>query len=187
MLFVSRRSIYKHMSGVDPWDISRNAHANFAGQGPVVAHPPCRCWSKLRHFVKLDANSQGREKELGLWAIGVVMRNGGVLEQPAGSKLWEAASLPVLGDMSDPFCYTIQIEQSWFGFPTPKKTWLLICGVPKRQLPEIPFRFMAKSRINFDNMNSFQRSQTPRALADWLCKVARMSWWQHNNTPGQSR
>ena len=121
-----------------------------------------------------------KEMELGVWAAGVVMREGGVLEHPAGSKLWPAANLPLLGDHADPFCFTIQIEQSWFGFPTPKRTWLLVCGVPKQSMPPIPFRFMAESRRKFDMLSSRQRSATVRELAEWLVEIARLTWW---NTP----
>ena len=122
-LFVSRRTIYRHLPGVDVWDRTRDA-CQFAGGMPIIAHPPCRCWSKLSHQVTLTPPQVEKEKALGVWAVEQVMKWGGVLEQPAGSRLWEACQLPGPRDASDPFCFTLYVEQSWFGFPTPKSsTW----------------------------------------------------------------
>lgn len=185
-LFVSRRSIYKHLPAVECFDRSRGV-ANFAGLTPVVAHPPCRCWSK---FLAGQATPPDRraEMELGKWAVATVMRCGGVLEQPAGSKLWEACQLPGLSDTSDPFCYTVYIEQSWFGFPTPKPTWILVCGVPRANLPAVDFKLMPKSLVNFNRLNSFERSRTMKPFAEWLCQVARSTWWnlpERANQPGR--
>lgn len=185
-LLVSRRSIYKHLDGVDCFDSSRNA-ANFAGLTPVVAHPPCRCWSK---YLASQARPKDRaaEMNLGLWAVEKVMACGGVLEQPAGSKLWEACQLPRPGDNTDPFCYTVYLEQSWFGFPTPKTTWILVCGVPRANLPAVPFKLMPKSLVDFQKLNAFQRSRTMMPFAEWLCQTARATWWRpdHANWPGRS-
>lgn len=178
-LFVSRRSIYKHMDGVDAYDKTRDARANFIDQRPVVAHPPCRPWCRLRHMAVDHENSLERERALGEWAVGIVQKNGGVLEQPAGSLLWEACQLPSVEDHSDPFCYTLYIEQAWFGYPTPKPTWLLVCGVPRANVPGIPFQFMQKARVSFCSLNTSQRSHTVKPFAEWLCQVARSTWWQH--------
>jgi hypothetical protein len=128
--------------------------------------------------------------QLGLWAVETVMRCGGVLEQPAGSKLWEAAKLPALGDHRDPFLYTVYLEQSWFGFPTPKPTWILICGVPRAWLPALPFVLMPKSLVPFNQLNQAERSRTMEPLANWLCQVSRATWWSLPNCanlPNQSR
>lgn len=175
-LFVSRRSIYQHLPGVDCFDRVRDAR-QFAGGKPVVAHPPCRCWSKLRHQVRLDANATAAEMELGKWAVSIVMECGGVLEQPAGSLLWDACQLPRLGDHSDPFCFSVYVEQSWFGFPTPKPTWLLVCGVPKHLVKVPSYQLMPKSLVNFSNLSAFERSRTMRPFAEWLCQLARATWW----------
>lgn len=174
-LFVSGRSIYKHLPGVDAFDRNRGAR-QFAGGTPVIAHPPCRCWSK---FLAGQANPPDREaeKNLGRWAVATVQRCGGVLEQPAGSKLWADAKLPAVGDFSDPFCFTIYVEQSWFGFPTPKPTWLLVCGVPSRSIQTPDFRMMDRSRVSFKDLNHFARSATTRNFATWLLGIARESWW----------
>lgn len=177
-LFVSRRSIYRHLPGVEVFDRTRNA-ANFAGSKPVVAHPPCRLWCKLRHQAGANtpAAAKEAEKDLGKWAVEQVMKWGGVLEQPAGSLLWEACQLPRCGDYSDPFCFTIYVEQAWFGFPTPKATWLLVCGVPK-SLVEVPsYQLRDRSLTSFNDLNTFERSRTMEPFARYLCQLARATWW----------
>ena len=174
-LFVSGRSIYRHMPNVLAWGRKENAR-QFAGLEPVIAHPPCRTWSKyLRHQAK-PANATA-EQELGIWAVSLVQKNGGVLEQPAESYLWEKCQLPRLNDREDPFCYTIQIEQRWFGYATQKKTWLLVCGVPPQSLPPTPFAFDAKSPGQ-PTLSSAGRSRTVEPFATWLCQIARAVWWR---------
>lgn len=182
-LFVSPRSVYTKLPAVECYTV-RNPVANFAGGKPVVAHPPCRCWSKLRHQVTLDADSTGRERQLGIDAVSTVMREGGVLEQPAGSLLWDACQLSRPGRVDDPFCYTIYVEQSWFGFPTPKPTWLLICGVPRSQVQMPDFNLRCQNPRSFNELNSFERSRTMGSFAEWLCQIARSTWWQ---LPGGAR
>ena len=175
VLFCSGRSIYAHLPGVDVWTRQRDA-AKFAGATPVICHPPCRTWSlNLRHQAKpIDLEA---EQNLGRFAVQVTMTNGGILEQPAGSKLWEDAKLPAVGEMSDPFCYTLAVEQAWWGFPTRKKTWLLVCGVPIHQVPKMPFQFDPKPKSLVWG-NAAQRSRTLKPFAEWLCQVARAVWWR---------
>jgi len=55
-LFVRADSSYKSMRGVDAWDEVRDA-SRYLGPWPVVAHPPCRGWGRLRH---LASRSRGR-------------------------------------------------------------------------------------------------------------------------------
>lgn len=174
-LFVAGRSIYRHMEGVRCYGARENA-LTFNLPIPLVAHPPCRTWSKnLRHQAKpLDLLA---EQNLGRWAVEVVMKNGGVLEQPAESYLWPACQLPGTNDHSDPFCYTLQVEQSWWGHFSRKKTWLLICGVPRHSLPKIPFRFAGHANSTGWGCKE-QRSATPAPFAEWLCQVARSVWWR---------
>lgn len=87
-LFVRADSIYKTMPGVDAWDIERDAR-KWPGGCPVVAHPPCRAWGRLRQFAKPRPD----EKDLAPWAVEKVRRWGGVLEHPANSSLWIACGL----------------------------------------------------------------------------------------------
>src|SRR3972149_3930233 len=97
VLFARRDSDYKLMD-CDVWDIDRDAR-NYTGNAPVIAHPPCRAWGRLRHFAKPRPD----EKDLALFAVATVRRCGGVLEHPASSTLWQAADLPLPGYPADRF------------------------------------------------------------------------------------
>lgn len=175
-LFVSGRSIYRHMPNVRAYGLREDA-MTFNGNVPVVAHPPCRTWSRtLRHQAK--PNSLVYEQSLGLWAAQVVMANGGVLEQPAHSLLWAAAKLPMPSRPADAFCYTIVVEQRWWGYRSRKATWLLICGVPRHYLPPMPFSLVAEESDCL-GLSQCGRSRTMPAFAAWLCQIARCSWWVH--------
>ena len=176
-LCVAGRSIYQHMAGVMAYDRRRDARS-FPGGCPVVAHPPCRTWSKfLRHQAR-PADYEG-ERELARWCVRMVIENGGVLEQPADSLLWTDQNLPVPNaPAEDPFLYSVYVEQSWFGYATRKPTWVLVAGVPRHQLPALPFNFHAQS-LALGKGSAFARSRTMQGFADWLCQTARASWWQH--------
>ena len=182
-LCVSGRSIYHHLPGVDAFDSRRDART-FKGRCPVVAHPPCRTWSKyLRQFAKpLDLKA---EQDLARWCVATVIENGGVLEQPAGSHLWADQNLPMPNRAPrNPFLYSIYVEQGWFGNPSDKPTWLLISGVPRRHLPPMPYNLAERGSMT--GLSQAARSRTMSAFAEWLCQVARLSWWQHGRkTEGQ--
>jgi hypothetical protein len=175
-LCVSGRSIYKHLDGVEAYDAARDART-FTGGIPVVAHPPCRCWSKfLSHQAK--PTDPKAEMELGLWCVQQVIENGGVLEHPAHSRLFEAANLPVPNSPdATPFFYTLYVEQSWFGYHTRKKTWVLVCGVPKRQLVPVPFSLAQGHACQKPGLSSAGRSRSVAPFAEWLCQIARLTWW----------
>ena len=92
VLFARADSNYKVLPGVDVYDVERDART-YDGPHPVVAHPPCRAWGRLRTF----ANPRPDERNLGRLAIALVCEFGGVLEHPAGSTLWSAQRLPKPG------------------------------------------------------------------------------------------
>lgn len=69
VLFARSDSIYKSLSDCDVWDIERDAR-HWPGGCPVVAHPPCRGWGRLR---KLAKPTEG-ERELAIWAVEQVRR-----------------------------------------------------------------------------------------------------------------
>lgn len=64
VLFARQDSNYKSMPVCDVYDIDRDART-FPGGLPVVAHPPCRTWGRLRQFAK----GRPDEKTLGPWAV----------------------------------------------------------------------------------------------------------------------
>lgn len=173
-LCVSGRSIYRHRPGVLAYGEREDART-FPGGIPVVAHPPCRTWSKyLRHQARpADLAS---EQELGVWCVNQVIRHGGCLEQPAGSLLWQRCGLPMPGDWLDPFLYTLVVEQNWWGFGTRKLTWVLVSGVPRHLVPSIPFRFdRARGSARAVNYKEGM-SRTMAGFADWLLLVSRLTW-----------
>lgn len=170
-LFVSGRSIYKHLPGVTAFDAKRDAKT-FDASTPAVAHPPCRCWSKyLSHQAKpLDRKA---EMDLGRWAVRAIQRAGGVLEQPHGSALFAEMGLPMpLRSPDGHGGFTIYVEQAWFGYASKKATWLYIVGVSRDALPPVPFR-LEEGRAKASGLSQAARSRTMPAFARWLCQVAR--------------
>lgn len=151
------------------FDISRDARTYF-GQLPVIAHPPCRSWGRLRHLAKPRPD----EKALALHALEQVRRCGGVLEHPMGSSLWEHSQLPRPGCTPDAFGgYTILIDQGWFGHPAPKPTYLYIVGILRHLLPVLPVQLHRAGGRTLD-LSPAEREKTPTNLADWLVRVASM-------------
>jgi hypothetical protein len=178
VLFARSNSIYKTMPNCDVYDIDRDAR-NFGGGMPIVAHPPCRAWGRLRRFAKPRFD----EKELAIFAVEQIRRNGGVLEHPAFSTLWKEAKMPIPGKPCDEYGgYSIDINQSWFGHRAQKRTWLYIVGVPLKEL-NIPLSFdcpthvvntsKRKAQGKLQEISKSEREATPSKLAQWLVETAR--------------
>lgn len=127
-LYVDERGPYMSMPGVDPWPKARDAKT-YDGPHPVVAHPDCGPWSKLRHMcTKQDALC-------GAAAVHQVQQFGGVLEHPEHSRLFSFYSLPRPGDATDGFGgRTYYVEQVWWGHACVKPTWLYVVGVDQRRV-----------------------------------------------------
>lgn len=179
-LFVQLDSIYKTLPGVDCYDEERDA-LMFPGGMPVVAHPPCRLWGKLRFFSKAPPE----EKELAIWAVDQVRRWGGVLEHPQGSQLWAEKSLPEPGAGRDEYAgWTLVVDQFWWGHKARKRTRLYICGCAQKDMPAMSFRMgQATHTVGLysgrnkktcrPEIPKAERSATPPAFAAWLVEVAR--------------
>ena len=172
-LFVRGDSEYKTYPQIDSYDIERDA-LTFNGSCPVIAHPPCRAWGVLSHM----ANPEPGERELALWAVSVVRTNGGVLEHPAGSRLFVEGDLPEPGWFPDSYGgFTIEIDQYDFGHVAHKPTRLYIVGCSIGDLPPIPHRAgRAKKSITGQvpgtkRCTQKEREYTPRPLIDWMLKV----------------
>ena len=186
VLFARQDSVYKSMLGCDVYDIERDART-WPGGCPVIAHPPCRAWGKLRKL----ANPSPDEKHLAIFALEQVRRFGGVLEHPATSTLWPVAGLPRPGVFDSFGGWTLPVFQNSFGHRAEKSTFLYIVGCPPVAIPSLPFflgdsthicgasgRRRDGSRLHKGDpgwrpeISKAEREQTPEMLADWLFKLA---------------
>lgn len=182
-LYVREDSVYKEM-GVDSWDINRDARL-WPGGHPVIAHPPCGQWSRLYKFARPDPEL----KALALLAIDQVREWGGILEHPAHSRLWKEKEMPMPGQIDNWGGYTICVDQSWWGHPARKKTFLYIVGIPQMGLPLIPLSLDAIEYTVSSSIKKYsgrrtrkelpvgRRDITPHRFAQWLIEVASIIYW----------
>lgn len=174
ILFARTDSRYKELNGYDVYDIDRDAR-NYCKSYPVIAHPPCRAWGMLSHM----ANPRPDEKQLAFFALAQVRLNGGILEHPTGSRLWKEADLPPDGLFYDEFGgFTLEIDQYDFGHVAHKKTKLYICGIKRKDLPELPpvnnqptNRSICGNVAGTKRCTQYQREYTPDALIEWMTDV----------------
>jgi hypothetical protein len=158
---------------VDWYDEARDART-YAGDLPVVAHPPCGPWGRLRHMSKHDDPTHAPA------AVKVVRRLGGILEHPSGSKLWDHCKLPKPHEGTDVYGgFTVQIDQVRWGHVAQKRTWLYVVR-PTKALP-IPRARVATKCVSRDakrkssrlpRCSAFEARATPPAFADWLLEIA---------------
>lgn len=176
VLFARADSVYKTLPDCDVYDIDRDART-YDGPWPVVAHPPCRAWGRLRTF----ANPRPDERNLARLAVALVREFGGVIEHPAGSTLWDHQRLPKPGDR-DPFGgWTLAAPQFWWGHRAEKATWFYIVGCPPADIPSLPLALgdapcVVQSRKRVDHrphISKAEREHTPPELAAWLVELAR--------------
>lgn len=118
VLYAKAGSIYHTLPGVDVWDMQRDARL-WPGGCPVVAHPPCRAWGRLRK----QAKPRPDEKTLALHVVQMVRTYGGVLEHPSSSTLWPAAGLPRPGAGFDAWGgFSVEVLQhDWFHLTAKKR------------------------------------------------------------------
>ena len=181
-LYVDPRGPYASMPDVDPWDEARDAR-KYAGPWPVVAHPPCGPWGKLRHL------SRHQDPSLAPIAVEQVRTWGGILEHPSHSKLWAHCGLPPVNGFPDAWGgYTIAVQQVNWGHPMRKRTWLYMVGVPSiGPIPptRAPTHWASGGRQRPDGSythtpcpphiriaSAQQRRRTPPAFARWLVDLA---------------
>ncbi|PCJ11958.1 MAG: hypothetical protein COB04_18450 [Gammaproteobacteria bacterium] len=177
-------SIYKSLPGCDVYDKARDANT-YAGNLPIVAHPPCRGWGRLRKQAKPVAG----ELDLARFTIREIRKWGGVLEHPECSSLWNDQSLPPHGldDKGDIVFdrhggFTLVVDQFWWGHLARKRTWLYICGVLPGDIPILPLtlgdapRVISHSRPIHrpfrSELTKADRERTPRDFALWLLDCA---------------
>lgn len=179
-LYVDPRGPYPRMEDVECWDEARDART-YAGPHPVVAHPPCGPWGKLRHLcTKQDASC-------GPAAVAVVREFGGALEHPAHSRLFAACGMPRPGELPDAWGgVTVEVEQVRWGHVARKRSWIYLVGIrdvgidpPSRE----PTHWIGGGRHHTGSRtpvppgircaSSQQSRRTPAAFAEWLVSLAR--------------
>lgn len=178
-LYVDPRGPYPKLLAEGHWyDEARDART-YAGPWPVVAHPPCGPWGRLKHLCTKQPAWCGPH------AVATVRRWGGVLEHPAGSTLWRACSLPRPGELPDAHggsSYAVR-QVSW-GHGCIKPTWLYVVGVawrwmvatqrsggtPTHRLTNGPRG--PSARGDLIRASAEQRRRTPIAFAEWLISLA---------------
>ena len=174
VLFTQIKSTYLNL-GCDCFDIHRNA-LSIKSKCPAIYHPPCRAWSRMRTFSKVPVG----ERFLAIWSISRVRRFGGIVEQPAGSKLWDFLNLPMPGSGYDIFGgFSISLDQHWFGHKAKKNTWLYIKGCYLNDLPPYPLNFDCVTHClnsslktsKLKELSKNKRSYTPILFAEWLIEV----------------
>lgn len=200
-LYVDARGPYWTMPGVDPWDVRRDA-TRYGLQSwdtsPVVAHPDCGPWGKLRHMYKGSNHAHAPR------AIEQVRRFGGVLEHPAHSRLWSPVHgvvLPLPGAPADAWGgVTIAVNQSDWGHVARKPTWLYLVRVPAwlvrayhapfpgrppthwigggRNIAYANRAQRGKIPVGIKCASAEQRRRTPPAFAQYLVTLARSTRWQ---------
>lgn len=192
-LYVERGGPYFTMPDVDPWDRERDARL-YAGPWPVVAHPPCGPWGNLRHLC-VPNRDRLNDADCGPIAVDQVRRWGGMLEQPAGSKLFDhcGCAKPTLSPGSfvvDKFGgIAIEVCQVEWGHPARKRTWLYLVGIRRPHItPPLPGRapthWVSGGRLHnrkgsggivppgIKVCSAQQRRRTPPAFARWLVDLA---------------
>lgn len=164
VLFAEQTGTYATEPRADVWHEARDAR-RFAGDAPVIAHPPCRLWCRLAH----QSTAPDEEKALAVFALATVRKNGGILEHPYPSRLWRAENLPPPGQR-DANGWTMLVDQVEFGHPCRKRTLLYISGLEPAAMP--PYGIGAVPTTTVDRQHSAHRNKTPPAFAAWLLDIA---------------
>lgn len=174
VLFARADSIYKQLPQCDVYDIERDART-YDGPYPVVAHPPCRAWGRLRAF----ANPRPDERNLARLAVAFVREFGGVLEHPAGSTLWQAQRLPRPGERDAFGGWSLVAPQKWWGHKAEKTTWFYVVGCEQGEMPDLPYVMgeathvvQSRKHDSRPHITKSEREQTPPELARWLVDLA---------------
>ena len=152
-LYVLARGPYSRMEGVDPWPLRRDAQL-YRGPHPVVTHPPCAFYTP---FASQTTDLKAQDPTCAIRAVAQAREYGGVVEHPAGSRLWELMGIPpppdfrqrsLWGPERDDFGgWTLRADLSSWGFPGGHKpTGLYLVGIdpedvkipPPAPKPKIP-------------------------------------------------
>lgn len=161
-LYVSPRGPYPALP-VDFGDAARDA-TMYNGPSPVVAHPPCAPWSRLKAFAFRD------DPRLAIRAVEQVRAFGGVLEHPEGSALWAHCRIPLPEGLPDEFGgRSYLVDQSDYGHRARKRTWLYAV-----RLGPCPFALPSgrRAQTTVERQSSRVRHLTPALFAGMLVEWA---------------
>lgn len=185
-LYVDPRGPYPRLPDVECWDETRDARL-YDGPHPVVAHPPCTHYGKLRHMARRD------DADCAPIAVDHVRRYGGVLEHPAHSLLWDKCAMARPGEQRDEYGgYTLVVTQVSWGHVARKLTWLYFVDVDSSLVAHTmrtggePTHWISGGRGRVGKKakttpvppgikvcSAQQRRRTPLAFAEWLVMLAR--------------
>ena len=173
VLFTAHNSLYNDIDIFDCYDEKRNA-LSFNDRVPLIAHPPCRKFSKLRGLSTAPLS----EKKLAFFALAKVRQFGGILEHPRSSTLWLNGNFKLDGSVDDYGGFLRSVNLSWFGFPAEKKTMLYFVGIDPALLPAFPMCFNAITHVITSSgisgkkeLSALYMSQTPRLMIDYFLEV----------------
>lgn len=175
------------------WDEVRDAR-KYDGPHPIVAHPPCGPWGALKHLYR------GNEHDCGPRAFEQVRAYGGVLEHPAGSKLFAHMGAVTPADATDSFGgRTYELCQCNWEHCARKRTWIYVVRVDQRKVMRAlaaarkrdiqPTHWVSGFRSTIGRnlyakngsavppgikvCSAQQRRRTPPLFAAWLVSLAR--------------
>ena len=182
-LYVMYPGVYYSIPGVEAygapveyWGKPVRDAKLYDGPYPVVAHPPCGPWGRMRGLSKYQ------DKSCGPRAVEQVRKFGGVLEHPETSLLWAHCGLSAVGAGPDEYGgRTYIVQQVAWGHVCQKSTWLYVVGVPHElvlagiKTGGAPTRVVTTYKRGPNRLPSasvYERTATPWEFAKWLISLA---------------
>ncbi len=167
VLYCQVKSVYKRLGlDLDIYDINRNAKT-YRGSKPVIAHPPCAPWGNY-------AWNSKQSKSTAIHAFKVVTNNGGLLEHPSHSKLWDMFSVPKPGEpairINGRWLWSVSVCQGAYGHISHKPTWIMVCSKEtfNTEVNELDF---SKAYGKINSMRKEARKSTPKRFALFLIDI----------------
>ncbi len=187
-LYVQDGGIYFDLDGVEPGGLPGRDARDYAGDAPVVAHPPCSRWCMPLAVINQTryGHKVGDDGGCFAHALAAVRRCGGVLEHPANTAAFRAYGIPKPWGRGWQRCldggWVCSVAQSAYGHPAAKKTWLYYCGsvAPENmrwedgEVTALVSYLTATTRV-LPRLSKKAASATPIAFRDALISLARLA------------